>query len=70
MYSGELLHYIRAASWRLHTVCNYKEKLMVVVTCSVVPQVYFDAGHWLYIEMPDKFNELIQTFAAGNTNNV
>ena len=28
---------------------------MVVVTCSVMVQVYFDAGHWLYIEMPDKF---------------
>ncbi len=33
-------------------------------------QVYFDAGHWLYIEMPDKFNELIQRFAAGDTTGV
>ncbi|DBA84639.1 TPA: hypothetical protein ACH3X1_006002 [Trebouxia sp. C0004] len=33
-------------------------------------QVYFDAGHWLYIEMPDKFNELIQRFAAGDTEKV
>ncbi len=43
---------------------------MVVVTCSVVLQVYFDAGHWLYIEMPDKFNALVQRFAAGNTEKV
>lgn len=67
VYLGKLLHYIRAASWRLYTVCNCQEKLMVVVTCSVMLQVYFDAGHWLYIEMPDKFNELIQRFAAGDT---
>ncbi|DBA80338.1 TPA: hypothetical protein ACH3X2_007283 [Trebouxia sp. C0005] len=33
-------------------------------------QVYFDAGHWLYIEMPDRFNELIQRFAAGSTKQV
>lgn len=33
-------------------------------------QVYFDAGHWLYIEMPDKFNELIQRFAASDTKKV
>lgn len=43
---------------------------MVVVTCSVVLQVYLDAGHWLYIEMPDIFNELIQGFAAGDTKQV
>lgn len=70
LYFGKLLRYIRAASWRLHTVCSCQEKLVVVVTSSVVLQVYFDAGHWLYIEMPDRFNELIQRFAAGSTKQV
>lgn len=40
---------------------------MVVVTCNVLLQVYFDAGHWLYIEQPERFNRAIIIFAAGGT---
>ena len=44
------------------------EKLMVVVTCKLLLQAYFDeAGHWLYIEQPEPFNALVQQFVSGST---
>lgn len=41
---------------------------MVVVTCNLLLQAYFDeAGHWLYIEQPKAFNELVLSFVSEST---
>ena len=41
------------------------EELMVVVTCKLLLQAYFDeAGHWLYIEQPEAFNSVVLQFVS------
>lgn len=37
----------------------------LMVTCKLLLQAYFDtAGHWLYIEQPEAFNDLVLQFVS------
>lgn len=45
--------------------CFELKELLVVVTCKLLLQAYFDeAGHWLYIEQPEVFNNLVLQFVS------
>ena len=51
-------------------VTSQQEELVVVETTAVALQVYFEAGHWLYIEEPQAFSELVQSFASSTAESV